>query len=107
MPEGVFFIFIKVDYTVRAVDDAVSTTNALIRVMHGDITICLMHGSSRATCDAGGFFTVIAEGRNILIFDIRELASGTADTTCPGDAVLNIIFILTGDNTGTTPYAFL
>jgi hypothetical protein len=101
-PEMVHLFLVGVNYAIRAVDDAIAATNALIRVVHSDITICLMHGSSRASIDARGLRTVIAECRNILVFDIGKLTNGTADSASPGNVFFNIVFVFTGDDASPT-----
>jgi hypothetical protein len=101
-PEMVPLFLVGENYAIRAVDDAISATNALIGVVHGDIAFCLMHCSSRASYYARSIFTMIAEGRNVLVFDIGKLTNGSTDSAGPGNVFFNIVLVFAADDAATT-----
>ena len=96
-PMGVGSSTIKRDDTIGTHGLAGPASDALFRRVHRNVAVSIMHRFSGAAPYTGRILTLITQRGQKLESDIGEFAFGFRYRAGPGDAPLDIVFALTGN----------
>ena len=98
---------IEIDDTVRAIKHTIFTTNAFIRIMHGNPVIHLVHCFRWTTSCTRSVFAVITKSRNVVIPHIGKSTGSFSDLIGPVDAFRQVVFIFAGNDATSAANASL